>query len=79
VGLEGGPLNLVRIIKELLKRKVAAPVCNIEINCRGARRSKLADYLRSLIRYSSLAEQKPRSWFVVEEWRLLGCYAVWLL
>jgi hypothetical protein len=26
VGLERGPLSLVRIIKELLERKVAAPV-----------------------------------------------------
>jgi hypothetical protein len=26
VGLERGPLNLVRIIEELLERKVAAPV-----------------------------------------------------
>jgi hypothetical protein len=26
VGLDGGPLNLVRIKEELLERKVAAPV-----------------------------------------------------
>jgi hypothetical protein len=26
VGLEGGPLSLVRIIEKLLERKVAAPV-----------------------------------------------------
>jgi hypothetical protein len=35
VGLERGPLNLVRIIEELLERKVAAPVKKIEINSRG--------------------------------------------
>jgi hypothetical protein len=30
-----GPLGLVRIIEELLERKVAAPVYKIEINGRG--------------------------------------------
>jgi hypothetical protein len=35
VGLERGPLSLVRIIKELLERKVAAPVWKSEINGRG--------------------------------------------
>jgi hypothetical protein len=32
VGLEWGPLILVRIIEELLERKVAAPVYKTEIN-----------------------------------------------
>jgi hypothetical protein len=35
VGLERGPLSLVRIIEELLERKVAAPVQKTEINGRG--------------------------------------------
>jgi hypothetical protein len=35
VGLEWGPLSLVRIIEELLERTVAAPVYKIEINGRG--------------------------------------------
>jgi hypothetical protein len=35
VGLERGPLSLVRIIEELLERKVAAPVWKTEINGRG--------------------------------------------
>jgi CxxC motif-containing protein len=34
VGLERGPLSLVRIIEELLDRKVAAPVYKAEINGR---------------------------------------------
>jgi hypothetical protein len=34
VELERGPLSLVRIIKELLERKVAAPVYKTEINGR---------------------------------------------
>jgi hypothetical protein len=36
VGLKRGPLNLVRIIEELLERKLAAPVYKTEINGRGA-------------------------------------------
>jgi hypothetical protein len=32
VGLERGPLSLVRIIEELLERTVAAPVYKTEIN-----------------------------------------------
>jgi hypothetical protein len=35
VGLERDPLSLVRIIEELLERKVAAPVYKTEINGRG--------------------------------------------
>jgi hypothetical protein len=35
VGLELGPLSLVRIIEELLERKVAAPVQKTKINGRG--------------------------------------------
>jgi hypothetical protein len=35
VGLERGPLSPVRIIEELLERKVAAPVYKTEINGRG--------------------------------------------
>jgi hypothetical protein len=35
VGLERGPLSNVRIIEELLGRKVAAPVYKTEINGRG--------------------------------------------
>jgi hypothetical protein len=35
VGLERGPLSLVRIIEELLERKVATPVWKTEINDRG--------------------------------------------
>jgi hypothetical protein len=35
VGLERGPLSLVRIIEELLERKVAALVWKPEINGRG--------------------------------------------
>jgi hypothetical protein len=35
VGLERGPLNLVRIIEELLERTVAVPVKKTEINGRG--------------------------------------------
>jgi hypothetical protein len=35
VNLERGPLSLVRIIEELLERKVAAPVYKTEINDRG--------------------------------------------
>jgi hypothetical protein len=35
VGLERGPLSLVRINEELLERKVAAPVYKTEINDRG--------------------------------------------
>jgi hypothetical protein len=35
VGLELGPLSLVKIIEELLERKVAAPVYETEINGRG--------------------------------------------
>jgi hypothetical protein len=35
VGLERGTLSLVRIIEELLERKVAAPVYKTEINDRG--------------------------------------------
>jgi hypothetical protein len=34
VGLERGPLSLVRIIEELLERTVAAPVYKTEINGR---------------------------------------------
>jgi hypothetical protein len=34
LGLERGPLNLVRINEELLERKVAAPVWKTEINDR---------------------------------------------
>jgi hypothetical protein len=34
MGLEWGPLSLVRIIEELLERKVAAPVQKTEINGR---------------------------------------------
>jgi hypothetical protein len=34
VGLERGPLSLMRIIEELLERKVAAPVLKTEINDR---------------------------------------------
>jgi hypothetical protein len=34
VGLERGPLSLVRIIEELLERKVAAAVWKTEINDR---------------------------------------------
>jgi hypothetical protein len=37
VGLEQGPLSLVRINEELLERKVVAPVKKTEINdCRGS-------------------------------------------
>jgi hypothetical protein len=36
MGLEQGPLSLVRIIEELLDGKVAAPVQKIEINGRCA-------------------------------------------
>jgi hypothetical protein len=35
VGLERGPLSLVRITEELLEGKVAAPVWKTEINGRG--------------------------------------------
>jgi hypothetical protein len=35
VGLERGPLSLVRIIEELLERPVAAPVWKTKINCHG--------------------------------------------
>jgi hypothetical protein len=35
VGLERGPLSLVRIIEELLERTIAAPVYKTEINGRG--------------------------------------------
>jgi hypothetical protein len=35
VGLERGPLSLVRIIEQLLERKVATPVYKTEINDRG--------------------------------------------
>jgi hypothetical protein len=35
VGLERGPLSLVRIIDELLEKNVAAPVEKTEINGRG--------------------------------------------
>jgi hypothetical protein len=35
MGLERGPLSLVRINEELLERKVAAPVQKTEINGRG--------------------------------------------
>jgi hypothetical protein len=35
VGLERGPLSLLRIIEELLERKVAASVQKTEINGRG--------------------------------------------
>jgi len=35
VGLERGPLSLVRSIEELLEYKVAAPVQKIEINDSG--------------------------------------------
>jgi hypothetical protein len=35
VGLEWGPLSLVRITEELLERKVAAPVQKTEINGHG--------------------------------------------
>jgi hypothetical protein len=35
VGLERCPFSLVRIIEELLERKVAAPVYKTEINGRG--------------------------------------------
>jgi hypothetical protein len=35
VGLERGPLSLVRLIEELLERKVAAPVYKPEINGHG--------------------------------------------
>jgi hypothetical protein len=35
VGLERGPLSLVRITEELLEWKVAAPVLKSEINGRG--------------------------------------------
>jgi hypothetical protein len=34
MGLEQGPLSVVRIIEELLELKVAAPVYRIEINGR---------------------------------------------
>jgi hypothetical protein len=35
MGLEGGPLSLVRIIEEQFENKVAAPVYKTEINGRG--------------------------------------------
>jgi hypothetical protein len=35
MGLERGPLSLVRINEELLERKVAAPVLKTEFNDRG--------------------------------------------
>jgi hypothetical protein len=35
VGLERGPLSLIRIIEKLLERKVASPVYKTEINGRG--------------------------------------------
>jgi hypothetical protein len=70
VGLERGSLSHARINEELIERKVAAPVMKTEINDRGDIRradylttlfpQKLAlhfaDQLRSLSRYSSLAD-----------------------
>jgi hypothetical protein len=35
VGLERGPLSIMRIIEELLERAVAAPVYKTETNGRG--------------------------------------------
>jgi hypothetical protein len=68
VGLERGPLSLVSTIEELLKEKVAPPVHKTEITAIGIRHVDQAthlsakvginfsDKLRSLGRYSSLAD-----------------------
>jgi hypothetical protein len=64
VGLERGPLSLVSTTEELLDRKVAAPVWKTENTAVGIRHADhvakvgnhFADKLRSLGRYSSLAD-----------------------
>jgi hypothetical protein len=48
VGLERGPLSLVRTIEELLERKVAAPVYETEINGLGDSLRRLRDTLYPL-------------------------------
>jgi hypothetical protein len=64
VGLERGPLNLVKIIEELLERKVAAPVEKPEINGRGE--------------FVALTTRHPLSAKVcnnIEKWRSFGRYS----
>jgi hypothetical protein len=63
MGLEWGPLSLVRINEEILERKTelngrkgSAAVATRYPSIRKKLALKFADQLRSLIRYSSLAD-----------------------
>jgi hypothetical protein len=76
VGLERGPLSLVRINEDILERKVVALGKKLRLTAEGIRRAdratpfypqnsaQLRRQRRSLSRYSSLADYRPQSSFL---------------
>jgi hypothetical protein len=56
VGLKFFPLSLVKIIEELLERKVEAPVLETLINGRGDTLRQFRRQPRPISRYSSVAD-----------------------